>query len=85
MTSRHEVLNRLTTIFHDTFDDDQIILLDSTAAADIEEWDSLNHITLVLAIEREFSVHLSAVEVGTLANVGEMIDLLMARASKYKV
>ena len=64
------------------FDDESIILSNEMTAKDLEEWDSLNHITLVLAVEREFGVLLNAAEVGTLENVGQMLDLLVARASK---
>jgi acyl carrier protein len=82
MNDRNIITARLTEIFYEIFDDDSIVLRDVMTAKDIEEWDSLNHITLVLAVEKEFGVLLNAAEVGTLANVGQMIDLLVARASK---
>ena len=82
MNDRNVITARLTEVFHEIFDDDSIVLRDVMTAKDVEEWDSLNHITLVLAVEKEFGVLLNASEVGTLANVGEMIDLLVARASK---
>jgi acyl carrier protein len=82
MHDRTKVTARLTTVFHEVFDDDSIKLRENMTAKDIEEWDSLNHITLVLAVEKEFGVLLNAAEVGSLANVGKMIDLLVARASK---
>ena len=82
MNDRNVITARLTEVFHEIFDDDSIVLRDVMTAKDIEEWDSLNHITLVLAVEKEFGVLLNAAEVGTLANVGQMIDLLVARASK---
>lgn len=82
MNDRNAITERLTEIFREIFDDDTIILRDEMTAMDIEEWDSLNHITLVLAVEKEFGVLLNAAEVGALANVGQMMDLLVARASK---
>jgi acyl carrier protein len=72
---------RLTQVFQEVFDDDTIVLKDETTAADIDEWDSLNHISLVLAVEKEFGVRLKAAEVGNLADVGAMIRLLVSRAT----
>jgi acyl carrier protein len=80
MLSYDEVKTRLSRVFQEVFDDDSIALTDGTTADDIDEWDSLSHITLVLAVEREFRVKLKAAEVGSLANVGAMIRLLMDRA-----
>ena len=81
MLSYDEVKSRLSGIFREVFDDDSIEITDATTADDIDEWDSLSHITLVLAVEREFGVKLKAAEVGSLANVGAMIRLLMDRAT----
>lgn len=69
-------LNRLTEVFHDVFDDGDIQLARHTSAADVEEWDSLMHVNLVLAAEREFGVRFSSTEVAQLVNVGELIDLI---------
>jgi acyl carrier protein len=80
MLSYNDVKPRLTRVFREVFDDESIELTDTTTANDIDEWDSLSHITLVLAVEREFSVRLRAAEVGSLANVGAMMRLLMDRA-----
>ena len=82
MNNRDEILSRLTRVFYEIFDDESIILSNEMTAKDLEEWDSLNHITLVLALEKEFGVLLNAAEVGTLENFGQMLDLLVARASK---
>lgn len=79
MLSHGEVLARLTNVFRNTFDDDTIEISDVTTAADIEEWDSLAHITLILGVEREFGIKFKAAEVGGFANVGEMIGLIMQR------
>ena len=75
-----EVKFRLNRVFCDVFDDDAIEIADGMTADDLDEWDSLSHITLVVAIEREFQVKLKAAEVGSLANVGAMVRLLMDRA-----
>jgi acyl carrier protein len=72
--------SRLNTVFCEVFDDDTIEIFDAMTAEDLDEWDSLSHITLVLAVEREFKIKLKAAEVGSLENVGEMIKLLRERA-----
>ena len=82
MLSYDEIKPRLSRVFQEVFDDDSITLTDETTADHIDEWDSLSHITLVLAVEREFDVKLKAAEVGSLANVGAMIRLLMDRAPR---
>jgi acyl carrier protein len=81
MPSRDQIKSRLQSVFREVFDDDSIEIFDAMTAADLTEWDSLNHITLVLAVEKEFSVRLNAAEVGGLANVGEMVALLDGRAA----
>jgi acyl carrier protein len=81
MLKREDVVNRLNILFRDIFDDDHISIADHTTAADVEGWDSLTHITLVLNVEREFRIKMTAAEVGSLKNVGQMIDLIVARAS----
>jgi acyl carrier protein len=81
MIERTEVMRRLTGVFQETFDDPRLELRDSMTAADVDEWDSLQHIVLVLAVEREFRIRLNPAEVGKLENVGRMIDLLQAKAA----
>ena len=80
MIERTEVVRRLTGVFQETFEDPDLELRDSMTAADVDEWDSLQHIVLVLAVEREFRIRLNPAEVGKLENVGRMIDLLQAKA-----
>jgi len=70
------ILNRLTDVFHDVFDDGDIQLTRQMSAADVDEWDSLMHVNLVLAAEREFGVRFSSSEVAQLVNVGELADLI---------
>jgi acyl carrier protein len=76
------VKQRLNQVFQDVFDDDSIEIFDDMTAADLDEWDSLSHITLVLAVEKEFGLRLSAAQVGNLKNVGEMIRVLAQRATR---
>jgi acyl carrier protein len=79
MLNPEEVVVRLNHLFRDVFDDDNICVTGDTTAADIDGWDSLAHITLILGVEREFRIKMSAAEVGSLKNVGQMIDLIVAR------
>lgn len=76
--NRTEIFEKLTDIFRDVFDDESIILTESTTAADIEDWDSLTHITLLSAVEEEFEVKFGMKAVQNLKNVGELADLIAA-------
>jgi acyl carrier protein len=80
--SRTQIFERTNAVFRDLFDDEAITVSDETTAADIEDWDSLNHINLVLAIETEFGMKFTMGEVTGMKNVGEMVDILLARATK---
>jgi acyl carrier protein len=82
MNQREALKERLTAVFRDVFDDDALELFDEMTAADVEDWDSLSHITLVVACEREFGLRLTPAEVGHLANVGAMLRLLEERATR---
>jgi acyl carrier protein len=79
---RRHIKERLNNIFQEVFDDETIQIFDEMTAKDIEEWDSLMHITLVVSIEKEFGLRLNAAEVGTLENVGAMIAILEERATQ---
>lgn len=76
--SRAEIFEKLTEIFRDVFDDGSITLSDSTTASDVEDWDSLTHITLLSAVEEEFDVKFGMKAVQNLKNVGELADLIAA-------
>ncbi len=77
--TREEVMKKLNEIFCNVFDDETIVLKDETNAEDIEDWDSLEQINLIVAIENEFEMMFDMAEVANLANVGEMADLIMSR------
>lgn len=70
------VREKLQEIFRDIFDDDSIELFDQMTAMDIEDWDSLMHITLILAIEEGFHIKFTTEEVAQTKNVGEFIELI---------
>ena len=71
-----QILERLTNVFQDVFDDDSIVLTENSTADDIEEWDSLNQIKIILACEKEFDIKLNARDINTLENVGALLDHL---------
>ncbi len=77
--SREEVFERLNKVFQDIFDDDSIVVNEETTSADIEDWDSLEHINLVVAIEQEFNMKFNMNEVTTMKNVGEMVSIILSR------
>ena len=69
----------LTQIFQDVFDDDTIVLRPDLAAPDVDGWDSLAHVRLLLTVERKFGIKFNAVEAGKLKNVGELADLIESK------
>lgn len=75
--TREEAYERLNRVFREVFDDEEIILQDTTTADDIEDWDSFEHINLVVAVESEFSFKIPMGKVITMKNVGEMVDIIL--------
>lgn len=74
--NRDQIFEKLTTVFQDVFDDEDISIGENTTAADIEDWDSLSHIMLLSAVEDEFGIKFDMRAVQSLKNVGEMVDLI---------
>jgi acyl carrier protein len=77
--TRKEVFNGVQDIFRDIFDEDDMVIEDKTNSDDVEDWDSLNHINLVSAIEKEFKIKFALVELMTLKDVGAMVELMMEK------
>lgn len=75
-----ETLNILQPIFQEVFDDDDLIIDSSTQAADVDGWDSLTHIRLIVAIEGSLNMRFSASEISDLENVGQMCELIIAKS-----
>jgi acyl carrier protein len=73
---RNQIHEKLTAIFRDVLDDDTIVLTDSTTADDVEGWDSLTHVNLLVAVEKGFGIRMSTREVKSMRNVGDFIDLI---------
>ncbi|SCY05835.1 acyl carrier protein [Butyrivibrio sp. INlla14] len=77
--TREEVFERLNEIFRDVFDDESITVEEETTADDIDDWDSLEHINLVNAIEDEFDMKFDMGQIVTMKNVGEMVDIILEK------
>lgn len=77
--TREEVFNGVQDIFRDIFDEDDLIISDTTSSDEVEDWDSLNHINLVSAIEKEFKIKFALGELMTLKDVGAMVDLMLEK------
>ena len=75
-----QIYSRLAEIFEDVFDDDTIKITPELSAKDVDGWDSLTHIRLLLTIERAFKIKFSTSEIGKLKNVGDLVTLIQARA-----
>ena len=75
--TREEVYERLNKVFREILDDDSIELHDETVADDVDGWDSFEHINLVVAVEKEFGIRTFATLDEAMANVGEMVDIIL--------
>jgi acyl carrier protein len=71
---------KLTTVFEDVFDDDSINVTSGLSARDVDGWDSLTHIRLMVTVEKAFKVKFSTPEIGKLGNVGDLVALIKSRA-----
>jgi len=80
--TRNEVFSVIQDIFRDIFDADDLIITNTTNSDEIEDWDSLNHINLVSAIEKEFKIKFALGELLELKDVGNMVDLMMTEKLK---
>lgn len=78
--TREEIFEALDEVFQDEFDDESIHVTEVTVSDDIEDWDSLEHINLIVAIERRFNMKFTMGEVTGMKNVGEMVDIILQRA-----
>lgn len=75
--NKEEIFEKLNEVFRDVFDDDSIVVTETTTADDIEEWDSLEHINLIAAVEQEFGIKFNMGQVVSMKNVGEMAEIIM--------
>ncbi|MGN0161867.1 MAG: acyl carrier protein [Lachnospiraceae bacterium] len=77
---RDEIFEGLNEVFRDVFDDEDITVTDATTADDIDDWDSLEHINLIVAVEKKFGMKFTMSEVSGMKNVGEMANIIEERA-----
>ncbi len=73
------ILEKLTPVFRSVFDDDELVIKEFTTAQDIEGWDSLAHIRLMLSIEKALGIRFSAAEISGFKDVGAMLDLILKK------
>ena len=76
---RKDLFTKLEQVFMDVFDLDHVALTEDTSAEEIEEWDSLSHIQLIVAVEKEFGIKFTSREIMKWDNVGEMVDSITTK------
>ncbi len=76
-----DILAKLTQLFRDIFDEESLVITPQTTADDVEGWDSVNHITLVVAVEQAFKVKFKTAEIESLKDVGDLVKLVMAKTA----
>jgi acyl carrier protein len=79
--SREDLLAKIRATLADLLDNNDLQLSESTVADEVDDWDSINHVRLLIELEREFGFRFRADEAGGLKNVGELIDLIQAKLS----
>ncbi|HLZ66871.1 MAG TPA: acyl carrier protein [Aliidongia sp.] len=80
MDMHSEIETKLQQVFQDVFDDESIEIRPEMTARDVDGWDSMNHLRLILAVERTFKMRLASTKISGLKTVGELIDLIAASA-----
>ena len=76
-----DILNRLTPLFRQVFEDDTIVAHMEMKASEVRRWDSLSHIDMVLLVEREFGIRMSARELSELVNVRDLVRVILAKTA----
>ncbi len=77
--TREELFEQLNEVFQDVFDDDSITVNETTTANDIDDWDSLEHINLINAVEQKFGIKFDMGQIVTMKNVGEMANIIASQ------
>lgn len=77
--NKDAILDKLQAVFRDVFEDDELTVSASTTAEDVDGWDSMMHVSLMINVERAFGVKFSSTQVASLKNVGELVELVAAR------
>lgn len=79
---KKEILEKVQTIFRDILDNEDIVLTNETTADDIDEWDSLSHIQLIVAIEKAFGIKFTSYEINSWIDMEEMLECIMKKLNK---
>ena len=74
--NRESILEKLTDIFRDVFDDESMELDNTTSPNDVDDWDSLAQIRLIVSVEGDFNIKFNINELGKLKNVGDLISAI---------
>jgi len=77
--TRNEILSRLAPIMRDIFDEESLEPTDSMTSDDVAEWDSTNHVRLMVAVESEFGIRFETDEITEPENVGQLVDLIASK------
>jgi acyl carrier protein len=78
--NEQEILERLTKIFREIFADPAIVVTPTMTAADVEKWESLSHIDMIMLVEEEFAIRLPTLELVGMQNVGDLVRMIRAKA-----
>ena len=81
MSDRIATIDRVTKIFRDVFNDDDLNISEDTSATHVPGWDSFNHINLIMRIEEEFNITFEAREIGAMATVKDLVDLIEVKST----
>jgi acyl carrier protein len=76
---RNDILSKINEVFVDVLDNEELVIVEETTASDVEEWDSLTHIQLVVGIEKKFGIRFTSAEIQKWNNVGEMMDSISSK------
>ena len=79
--TREEIFADLNEVFRDVFDDESITVTEETTSDDIDDWDSLEHINLIAAVEQQFGIKFNMGQIVTMKNVGEMVNIIESQIS----
>ena len=75
------LMEKLNDVFRMVFDDETLVVSEATTANDVDGWDSLTHINLVMAVEAMFRIQFSAKDLGSLRNVGDLLGVIESKGS----
>lgn len=78
---RTEILTTIQNVFRDIIDEDDLLITENSTSSDVEGWDSLTHIHLVVNIEKSFNVKFSASEISSWANIGQIVDSIILKST----